>query len=268
MRVHPYQGGTKRTFQQALIQRLESDYGLLGSRRVLAMLAEDIQTLVDEFYPAPQRLSSGWIVFTGTKANGKKPHPRQSAGKFELVTTEWPLLTPNDLKELAKLPETRLAREKFNQRRLVRLIEYGQNHPRGPVLLTLSDLATLLGLTTAEVSKLIRQAREKSGKPLLTKGHYFDIGMKPTHKAQVIELYEQGADEADIARMLEHSQDSVGHYIRDYERVKLLLKRNTPPSQIPRLLIMQPGVVKAYVEMVKKYHPDIKINNVKDQNST
>ncbi len=117
-----------------------------------------------------------------------------------------------------------------------------------------------------EVSKLIRRARQNTGKALLTKGYYFDIGIKPTHKAEVIELYEQGTDEADIARLTSHSQDSVGNYIRGYERVKLSLKRNMLVEQIPRLLNMQPGVVKAYVEMVQKYHPDIKIN-VKDQNT-
>ena len=265
--MDPYTGTVKRTFQQALIHRLETDYRLLGSRRFLSILAEDIQALIDEFYPAPERLSSGWMVFTGTKANQHKPHPKQSAGEFELVTIEWPVLTAEDLKELVRLPEAKSGKEKFNQQRLIRIIEYGYHHPKGPVLLTLADLATMLGLTIKEISKLIRQAREATQKPLLTKGHYFDIGMKPTHKAQVIELYEQGYDEADIARISEHSQDSVGNYIRGYERTKLALKQNIPVEKIPRLLNMQLGVVTAYVEMVQKYHPDI-IINVKDQNNS
>ena len=28
------------------------------------MMAEDIQKLVEQFYPAPERLSPGWMVFT------------------------------------------------------------------------------------------------------------------------------------------------------------------------------------------------------------
>ena len=69
MGTQAYVGTSKRTFQQAVLRLLETDYGLLGSRRVLAMLAEDIQQLVDEFYPATERLSSGGsIVLTSSEA--------------------------------------------------------------------------------------------------------------------------------------------------------------------------------------------------------
>ena len=49
MGTQAYVGTARRTFQQALIHLLETDYGLLGSRRVLNLVAEDIQQLVDEF---------------------------------------------------------------------------------------------------------------------------------------------------------------------------------------------------------------------------
>jgi hypothetical protein len=236
---------------------LETDYGLLGSRRVLVMLAEDIQQLVDEFYPAPERLSSGWMVFTGTKATGPKAYPGQSAGEHELVTLAWPVLLPQDIQQLASQPETKQARRQWFQKRLIRLIEYGWQHPDGPVLLTLADLAAMLGLNTVQVSQLLTEARRTTGKPLLTKGLYFDQGMRPTHKAEVIALYEQGVDEADIARQTGHAAASVGRYIRDYERVRLLLKRGIAVDQMSRLTDMQPGVVRSYVKLVGQYHPDL-----------
>ena len=72
-----YVGLKKRTFQQALVHLLETDYALLGSQRVLNLLAEDVQQMVDQFFPAPQRLAPGWLVFTATKANGRKAYPGQ-----------------------------------------------------------------------------------------------------------------------------------------------------------------------------------------------
>ena len=65
--------------------------------------------------------------------------------------------------------------------------------------LTLADLAAMLNLSTVQVSLLLKEARKTTGKPLLTKGYYFDQGVRPTHKDQIIALYESGADEADIA---------------------------------------------------------------------
>lgn len=252
-----YVGTTKRTFQQALLQLLEREYGLLGSRRVLELMAQDVQGLIDQFYPRPERLSSGWLVFTGTKASGAKAHPGQQGGDHELVTLAWPVLLPEDIENLTRLPDRQKNRQQWLQQRLVRLVEYGWHHPEGPVLLTLADLAVMLGLNTSQVSRLLRAARQSTGKALLTKGHYFDQGMRPTHKAEIIALYEQGWDEADIARQSGHTPSSVGRYLRDYERVKLLLKRGIPIEQISQLVDMQPGVVDAYVKLINQYHPDL-----------
>jgi len=252
-----YVGTMKRTFQQALIHLLESDYSLVGSRRIVKMLAEDIKQLADQFYPAFQHLSSGWMVFTGTRASGPKPHPGQSAGDHELVTLAWPVLLPEDVAYLAQHAETAEMRQEWFRRRLIRIVEYGCNHPAGPVLLTLADLSVMLGLVTKHISNLLKEARLKTGKPLPTKGHYFDQGMRPTHKQEIIALYEAGMDEADIARQAEHAPQSVGKYIRDYERVKLLLAHQAPLEQIGQLIDLQPNVIAAYAKMVAEYHPDL-----------
>jgi hypothetical protein len=257
MSSEAYIGTAERTFGKALIHLLESEYRLLGSRRVLELLVKDVAGLVEEFYPLPERMSSGWMVFTGTKASGGKIHPGQGAGDHELVTLAWPVLLPEDLEYLATIPETRTSQQDWRQRRLIRLIEYGWNHPSGPVLLTLADLAAMLGMTTVQVSQELTKARQETGKPLLTKGYYFDQGMKPTHKGVIIDLYEAGKDEAAIGQISGHDPKSVGQYIRDYERVKLMLKRHEAVDKIARLIDMQPAVVNAYADLVKKYHPEL-----------
>jgi hypothetical protein len=239
---------------------LETEYGLLGSARVLDLLARDLQSLVNQFYPPPERVPSGWMVFTGTKASGPKPHPGQTASAHELVTLAWPVLLSEDLQRLSALPAGAAgmkARQEWFQQRLIRIVEHGEHAPEGPVLLTLADLGAMLGLSTVQVSQLLSAARQVTGKPLLTKGHYFDQGMRPTHKDEIIALYEAGTDEAEIARRSNHAPDSVGHYIRDYEKVKLLLTRRIPAEQIDHLVDLQPNVVRAYTGMVHKYHPEL-----------
>lgn len=255
-----YVGTAQRTFAQAVVHVLESGYRLLGSRRVLELLAQDLQALVEQFYPLPERLQSGWMVFTGVKASGPKAYPGQPAADHDLVTLAWPVLLAEDLQVLATMPPGRAGRETRQallQKRLTRIVEYGWQHPQGPVLLTLADLAAMLGLDTVQVSHLLQAARRETGKSLLTKGYYFDQGMRPTHKDQIIALYEAGLDEADIARQSQHQSTSVGQYIRDYERVKLLLRKQECIDRISYLTGMQPNVVRAYVGMVYQYHPDL-----------
>lgn len=258
--THDYEGTAKRTFQAAVVHLLETEYAMLGSRRILELLAKDVQALTEQFFPASEHLSSGWMVFTGTKASGRKAHPGKSAADYDLVTLAWPVLLPEDIERLARMPHGRAgaqARSALLRDRLVRLVEYGWRHPAGPVLLTTADLAAMLRLSPVQVSQLLSEARSSTGKPLLTKGYYFDQGMRPTHKGDVIALYEAGVDETAIAHQTGHAQASVGHYIRDYERVKLLLTHRTPLERIAYLIGMQPNVVKAHADLVRQYHPQL-----------
>jgi hypothetical protein len=257
MSTDQYIGVRERNFPQALIHLLEEQYGLLGSRRVLELMAQDVQALIEQFYPTPEHLSSGWMLFTGTRAQGGKAHPGQRAGDYELVTLAWPVLTAEDIQARIDQPDTEAQRQSWFQERLVRLIEYGWEQPDGAVLLTQADLALMLGLAEHQVSLLLAKARQASGKPLITKGYYFDQGSRPTHKEQVVGLYESGLDEAQVAQQCQHALQSVGHYLRDYERVKLLLAHRTPVERISRLIGLQPSVVAVYAKLVAKYHPDL-----------
>jgi hypothetical protein len=257
MSATDFNGTCQRTLHQALIHLLETQYGLLGSRRVLEMLAKDVQRLAEEFYPASERLSSGWMVFTGTRASGGKAHPGQGAGEHELVTLAWPVLLPEDLQYLLEHGNTRSVRGEWFCKRLVRILEYGYDQPDGAVLLTMEDLSAMTGLDPREVCRKLQRARIQTGKLLPTKGYFFDQGVRPTHKAEIIKLYESGLDETEIARQSEHAPESVGQYIRDYERVKLLLEHNLPVGQIAPMTGLQPSVVKAYAKLVEKYHPHL-----------
>jgi len=120
----------------------------------------------------------------------------------------------------------------------------------------------MLGLSYIQVGKFLQEARQETGKSLLTKGYYFDQGLKPTHKAEIIALYESGLDEAAIAVQSGHAQDSVGQYIRDYERIKLAVKHRMPIEQIPAMIAMQPSLTKAYLELIAQYHPNLLTESV------
>ena len=188
-----YVGTAKRTFKQAIGHLLQSEYAILGSDQIVQLLASDIEQLAEQFYPKTEHLSSGWTVFTGTKACGGKAYPGQQLHDHQLVTMAWPLHCPKMFKLWQAISQR-------TAKRLVTICANGscvwsntvQAHQSGPVLLTLADLSTLLGLNTVEVSKLLAEAREQSGKPLPTMGYYFDQGMRPTHKGNLSHSMSKG----------------------------------------------------------------------------
>jgi hypothetical protein len=256
----PYTGTRQRCFQQAARHLLETEYGFIHSRRVIDMLATDMEALAHEFCPDTTAVAPGWLVFTGTKAVGGKAYPGKSAGDYPLVTLSWPVLLPEDVAALEQLPPGKtgsLQRRLLLKKRLQRILEHGLDHHHGPVLLTCTDLGLLLGRTNGQISRLLIELRQETGRPLPTKGYYFDQGVRPTHKAEIVALYEQGLDEADIARQSNHAQSSVGRYLRDYERIKLLLGHAIPVCHIGPMSGLQPNVVDAYVKLIQQYHPDL-----------
>ena len=262
--THPVRGTAQRTFQHAVRHLLENEYGFIKSRRIIEMLADDVAKLADEFRPPTQSVRPGWLVFTGTKATGRKAVPGRSAGDYPLATLAWPVLLPQDLETMIASPPGKAGRQRQTlllKQRLQRIIEHGLNQPEVPILLTTADLGLMLGRTSGQISRLLAELRQETGLPLPTKGYYFDQGMRPSHKAEIIARYEQGMDEADIARHSQHAQTSVGRYIRDYERVKLLLRHQISIAEIAPLSGLQPSVVDAYVELVQQYHPNLLSNS-------
>ncbi len=92
-----YESITKRNFRNALVKLLESDYKILGSRKIIGLLADDIENLQKECYPPKERVGFGEIVFRTTKDDGQ----RQSYGKkvedYSSVTVMLPLITEEDV---------------------------------------------------------------------------------------------------------------------------------------------------------------------------
>ena len=70
---------------------------------------------------------------------------------------------------ISKGPEGTKTGQVFTQSWLVRIVEYGWNHPKGPVLLTLADLSSMLTISTVRINELLAEVRRTTGKTLWTK---------------------------------------------------------------------------------------------------
>jgi len=80
---------------------------------------------------------------------------------------------------------------------------------------------------------------------------------EPTHKASIINLYEQGYPEVDIARLTNHTIESVGRYIKNYKNVKLLLEKGFNLMELVRVTGMGRSTIIQYRELIYQYHPSL-----------
>jgi len=252
-----YESINKRSFKNALIYLLENEYKVLGSHKILQMLAEDISDLQKEFYPKKSQVGFGEIVFRVTKDDGQ----RQSYGKktedYASITVVLPLITKDDIERRVYYKKgDRNSNYKHREARdietMVRLIKSAKAQGG---LLNGAELSILMNRSLTTIRRYLDAYREKTNEILPLKGYVLDQGSLPTHKGIIISLYEQGISPADIVLKTSHSQDAVDRYIKHYSQIKKLLEKGLDEIEIKGITGRTLKVVREYIKLYKEIHP-------------
>jgi hypothetical protein len=240
---------SKRTFRSALIEMLEREYKLIGSHKVIELIADDICQLRDEFYPKTKDEVYGNLTWVTTSSDNPKPKLGQRVEDYKSVRISIPLISEVDLNMLKNMSS--IERDKA---KIVRLINSA--YEQGG-LLTIEELALILNRSTLSISKRIKEYQEEHQVMLPIKGNKLDMGPGVTHKRIILELYEKKIAPPDIARQVNHSQEAVDRYIKDYERIKFLARRGLDVTEISHLVGRGKRVIKQHLEILQDYHPEL-----------
>jgi hypothetical protein len=236
---------------------LETEYKLLGSRKILEMLADDIEDLHRECYPSVEGVGFGEIVFRTTKDDGQ----RQSYGKkvedYGSVTVILPLITKEDIERRIYYKKgdrnsNYEHREARDIETMVRLIK--STHAQGG-LLSGAEVSVLMNRSLGTIRKYLDAYRKKTGEILPLKGYVLDLGSLPTHKAIIISLYEQGISPADIVLKTSHSQDAVDRYIKQYDQIRILIRKGLDEKAIKEITGRSMKTAKEYIKLYYDLNP-------------
>lgn len=258
-----YESINKRNFRSAIVSLLENEYKILGSRKILDILADDLEDLHREYYPKQDQVGFGEIVFTTTKDDGQ----RQSYGKktedYGTTTVVLPLITKEDVERRIYYKKgDRNSNYKHRESRdietMVRLLKSAKQQGG---LLSGAELSVLMNRSLSTLTKYLRAYTEKTGDILPLKGYVLDQGSLPTHKGIIISLYEQGKSPADIVLNTGHSQDAVDRYIKQYNQIKKLLRKGIDETGIKEITGRSIKVVREYIKLYKDLNPEEVKNN-------
>lgn len=134
--------------------------------------------------------------------------------------------------------------------KIARIGRLAQEAKRAGAYLTYADLGYLLGIHTAAISRLVRDA---SPEPVPLRGSECDIGRGISHRTRVIELYMQMHTESEIVSRTGHSYESIENYLKDFARCLVLRERGLAPTMIRRVTGRSMALVKAYLELADHY---------------
>ena len=257
-----YESIPKRNFRNAIIRLLEEEYKLVGSHKVLQMISNDIMRLHKEFYPDIDEKRFGHIVWRTTAATTKKPSYGTKVEDYEVKTVILPLISQSDIEMRI---ESFYGRGKKNENYkkqqdrdievMARLVK--STYEQGG-LLSGAELSVLLNRSLTTIGRYMRIYHETHDDILPTKGMILDQGSKPTHKGAIINLYEQGYPEVDVARLTNHNIEAVSRYVKNYKRIKLLIEKQFGLMEMVRITGMGRSTIIQYRDLVYLYHPKLK----------
>lgn len=262
--LNRYESISKRSFRNSIIRLLEENYKLLGSHKVIQMIADDIVNLHKEFYPDLDTKSFGHIVWRTTKARKHKPSYGTKAEDYEVQTVILPLITEDDIENRIKSfyaqpkADGSVNYQKQNERDIEVMARIVKSAAKQGGWMTGAEISVLLNRSLTTIARYMRIYHETHDDILPTKGMMLDQGSKPTHKGAIIDLYEQGYPEPDIARLTNHQIESTSRYIKKYKNIKLLLEKKFNMMDMVRITGMGRSTILQYRDLVYQHHPSLK----------
>ena len=258
----PQSRWAKRSLKQQLLYKFINDYGYEHGPVVAGAIVDDILALIETVFSdrLPPRHINWPAVPVHNGIKGKSPDIHQLVNVRLQMVTDQEVAILNDQKLLGQ----QAAKRTFNQHRFARWCQeaYAQN-----AVLTLFDLSLLSGLGEGQVGYLLRQYQQEHQITLPLRGTVHDIGPAVSHKAEVIRRFLRGHSPADIARDLNHTQQAVDIYIKDYEVTRKLV-RKFPTKEIPTLSRRSISLVKEHIKLIHQYEPDLAFFSTKGRSKT
>ena len=171
---------------------------------------------------------------------------RARLSEAKLVPVRLSFFTPHD----ALLGPKSAVRSRVAEMKFARIERYAKQARAQGALLTLPDLAVLMGM---HVDAVRHHIAEHPDVVVPTRGRMRDIGRSVTHKTWIVELYLQMHSETEIVERTQHSYESVEAYLREFVRVMTLADRGMNAVMIRRVTQRSLALVNAYLELYDRY---------------
>lgn len=237
-----------KSLHQMLTHRFLNHYGYDKGEITAKAIVDDILKLIDDYFLVStlkndlHHIHYGNLVWMAVPVN-EFPQRGKTLAQTLMKPVVLSYVTDHDVSHIAHGFDTATLRKN-------RIIRWTHEAFDQGALLTQLDLAMLLGITDAVVSKYVCEI-QNTGTVLPTRGNIHDLSRAVTHKREIITLYLEGYLTPDIAVRTKHSKEAVDRYIRDYHRVETLWNHDiTDLDQISQLARLSKQVVQQYIDLL------------------
>jgi len=207
-----------KTFPIALAYFIAQEFPHLGGRKVRELFVDEVCQMVDQFYPTPERLRPGQVIWLAVdKMDTPKGHRQMT--ETRLLPVVLTLVATEDIKALVQGK----LRMEVTEQVIVRI--HQEAFAQGAVLAE-TDTAVLLAHSDGLVSQLIRRYEKRTGQLVPRRGTIHDLGPTVSHKGIIArKILQERKSTAQTASETCHTPASVDRYMLDLTRCYVCLKR-------------------------------------------
>ncbi len=236
---------SRKNFHHALVSQLRQHVPTLGELTAGA-LATRLEQIIEEFFPPGERLRMGQLLWLAVEQTDR-PRAGKRIEDSRLKPVVLNLLSFEDLQALA----SKVSRAQLRKWVVVRLFKEAMN--QGAVL-SLSDVAAILRISTASVARCIHAHERDTGEVVPRRATVHDMGPTITHKAAICRrVIVEGHSIEETARLTQHSPEAVSRYVQDYRRVQVCLKQGLSVQQSAYAMGMSESLVREYQQLAQQY---------------
>lgn len=237
-----------KNLRQHLLYRFLNNYGYSKGEITAKAIIDDILKLINDYFLVSSigddlhHIQYGQLVWMAVPVD-EYPQRAKPIAKTRMKPVVLSFVTDEDIDHLAHGFHTKTLRKKRIKRWVDQAFDQG-------ALLTQLDLAILLGLCDAVVSKYVNEIQQE-GHLLPTRGNIHDLSGAITHKREIITLCLEGYFTPEISMKTNHSKEAVDRYINDYHRVETLWTHGiTNLDDISHLSHLSKRVAQQYIDLL------------------
>jgi len=235
----------KKTFVSALSLFFEQQCPQMGGYLTRQVLVNNIQKLVDEFYPANTHLRMGQVMWPAVDEKEQAAYGK-SMEKTRIKPVFVDMIAPEDIEAAFKGGK----RMRIRQQATVRL--FHQAKEQGGVL-TGVDVATMMRLSPATISNYVRKWEKEHQTIVPRRGTIHDMGRSVTHKKQICyKMIVEGKSVEETARETNRSPEAITRYVKDYKRILACLHKGLTPQDTAFVAKVSESLVFEYVNLIQE----------------
>jgi len=240
--VKKYSSAHDRFLKPAIVNFFEREFCGMFGPIVRENIADALIRLFNSTCPESSRLQPGQVVW-----NALDKQTRGDSDKRRYLPVILTLVDDNDVTMFEKGASIKTIRKNV----IARMIREAYTQE---AVLSTRDLSLLLVNDASYLSNNRIEYEKEHHKVLPHAGVIHDMGSTLTHKRIIVYKYVvEKKDPSVISRETNHSQPAVDRYIKDFNRVKTLVRDNKDIDFIHHTTSIAKPVVKQYLQIINNY---------------